>query len=111
MKMPSSFLGTYFDRDDVLRLERLVKFVARAALVVYGLEAGYNAYQSFYNAFSGSYPLDWYLLITTISRLFQGVVIFVFLSLSARALLILLDIEDNTRRAASSHAAERRIED
>ena len=106
MKMRSGFWGTYFDRDDVLRLERLVRIVAWAALVLYGIEAGFDAFQGFYNTYLSGSPLDWYLLITTISHLFQGVVVFVTLSLSARFLLILLDIEDNTRRAARVQTRE-----
>ena len=104
MKRPTGFFGTYFDRDEVLRLERLVRIIAWIALAVYGIEAGYNAFQSFYNAFSGGYPLDWYLMITTLSQLLQGGVVFVVLNVGAKALLILLDIEDNTRRSARINA-------
>jgi len=100
MKMPTRYFGTYYDRDEVLRLERMVRLIAWVALVVYGLEAGYNAFQGFYNAFSGGYPIDWYLLVTTLSRLLQGGVVFFILNVSAKVLLILLDIEDNTRRSS-----------
>ena len=100
MKTPLGFMGTYFDRDVILRLGRFARFTAWAALVVYGVEAGFNVFQSFSNAISGGYPVDSYLLVTTLSRLFQGVVIFVFLNVCGYGLLILLDIEDNTRRAS-----------
>ena len=100
MKTPLGFMGTYFDRGDILRFGRLARFAAWAALIVYGLEAGYNVFQSFYNAISGGYPVDPYLLVTTLSSLIQGVVIFVLLNACGYGLLILLDIEDNTRRAS-----------
>lgn len=106
MKTPTGFLGTYFERDAVLRLERWVRIVAWGTLVVYVFEAGYNAIQSVYNAIAGGYPFDWYFVITTLSRVLQGGVLFMLLQVAAKVLLILLDIEDNTRRAARANSKE-----
>ena len=40
MKKPTGFLGTYYDRDAVLRLGRWERIIAWITLVVYVIEAG-----------------------------------------------------------------------
>jgi hypothetical protein len=99
MKRPTGFLGTYFDRDGVLVLERWVRFMAWLVLTAYLLDSGYTAFQNISGAISGGYPLDWYFLIQTFARIAQGGVLFTLLQVASRIILILLDIEDNTRRA------------
>ena len=100
MEKSSKFLGTYFERDAVLRLERWVRWTAWAALVLYVLDTGYSVFQQVYNSIIGGFPLDLYFFINSASRVVQGVVLFMLLHVAAKALLILMDIEDNTRRAA-----------
>ena len=106
MKKTDGFLGTYFDHDAVLRLERWARITAWCLLAGYVFEAGYNAFQSVYNAIIGGYALDWYFVVTTLLRVLQGAVLFILLQVSAKVLLILMDIEDNTRRAARMNSKE-----
>jgi hypothetical protein len=106
MKQATGFLGTYFERDAVLRLERWARIIAWGALAAYCLDAGYNTFQTVYGAIVGGYPLDPYFLIVTLSRILQGGVLFIILRVAAQILLILLDIEDNTRRAARAKSIQ-----
>ena len=106
MKQKSGFMGTYFDRDSVLRLEVWTRITAWIILVSYTVDAGYNAFQNMYAALASGYPVDVYFIILTLSRIFQGGMIFVILQVAAKMLLILLDIEDNTRRAARENPSK-----
>jgi hypothetical protein len=96
----TQFRGTYFEKNTVLRLEFWLRIIAWGVLAAYIFEAGYNMFQSIYNALSSAYPLDFFFLFITFSKVFQGAVLFALLYAAAKGLLILLDIEDNTRRAA-----------
>jgi hypothetical protein len=100
MKQNSGFMGTYFERDGVLRLERWTRVVAWVILVVYILEAGYNIYQNALGALVGGYALDFFYMFTLLSHALQGGMLFIILHVAAKVMLILMDIEDNTRRAA-----------
>ena len=94
------FSGTYFDKDAVLRIERWVRITGWAILAAYIIEAAYNTYQNIYNAIVGNYPPDFYFVFNTFTRILQGAMLFIVLQAVAKMMLILLDIEDNTRRAA-----------
>jgi hypothetical protein len=100
-----NFAGTYFDRDTVLRL---VRFLKLASWIV----AGVYIYQIVVNlavfilqlirhlVYLGG-PTDFMLqLLWQIQPSLAGLIFFVSLQAMAQVLLILLDIEDNTRRAA-----------
>ena len=106
MKRSTNFLGTYFDHDSVLRLDLWARIIAWGVLAAYVFEAGYSAFQNVYGAIIGGYPLDWYSVFMTLSHVLQGAVLFFLLHIAAKALLILLDIEDNTRRAARANSKE-----
>jgi len=106
MKQTSGFLGTYFERDSVLRLERWARIIAWGVLVVYAFEAAYNAFQSIYNASIGGYPQDWFFVFMTFARVLQGAVLCILLQAAGKVLLILLDIEDNTRRAGRANSTK-----
>jgi hypothetical protein len=106
MKKTNSFLGTYFDRDSVFRLEKWVRITAWVTIAIYVIEAVLTTFQSIYNTITGNFPFDWYFIISTLSRVFQGVVLFMVLYAVAKILTILLDIEDNTRRAARVYNKE-----
>jgi hypothetical protein len=93
------FPGTYFDKDAVLRLERWTRIIAWTLLVAYIFDAGYSVYQSITSAVINNYPLDFFFVFGTITRILQGGMLFAFLHIAAKIMLILLDIEDNTRRA------------
>jgi hypothetical protein len=96
----SNFAGTYFDKDSVLRLERWLRIVAWFLLAAYLVEAGYSVIQTLYNSLAAGYPVDFYFFLSTFSRALQGWMLFIVLQAIAKITLILLDIEDNTRRAA-----------
>ncbi len=104
MKPSSGFLGTYFELDSVLRLELWTRIMAWLVLAAYVAEAAYNAFQNVYGALTGGYPVDGYFVFVTLSHVFQGGMLFIILQVAANILLILLDIEDNTRRAARETA-------
>jgi hypothetical protein len=103
MKQSTGFLGTYFERDSVLRLERWVRIIAWGVLAAYALDSGYNAFQNVYSSIVGAYPIDAYFVLLTLSRILQGAMLFIIMQVAAKILLILLDIEDNTRRAARAN--------
>ncbi|MFO7585835.1 MAG: hypothetical protein R6W69_14000 [Anaerolineales bacterium] len=94
------FLGTYFERDAVLRWARWTRILGWAIFAVYAIQYLYETGMTLFNSFRGGYPLDWFYLVFNMGKPFQGAMILVVLHLLAFALLILLDIEDNTRRAA-----------
>jgi hypothetical protein len=102
-----SFLGTYFDRDSVLRLSRWADVIAWVMLTVtlvswilsvlmfisqYTNGLFFDKGMTFLNAFSYFKP---YFFEPTPT-------VFYFFGLQgiSKALLVMLDIEDNTRRAA-----------
>ena len=104
MEKPTGFLGTYFDRDEVLKLEFWARIISWGVLLAYTYDVGYNAFQIVYSALINSIPLDWWFLGSTVSKIGPGAVLFIILQVAAKSLLILMDIEDNTRRSARSNA-------
>ena len=72
MKQPTGFLGTYFDRDAVLRVERWARLIAWSTLAAYAFESGYNAFQNIYGAITGGYPLDLVLCLYDALAHFAG---------------------------------------
>ncbi len=95
-----TFLGTYFDRDAVLRWARWSRILGWLIFAIYLFQYAYETGMNIFNAFQANYPLDWFYLIFNMGKPFQGALLLVVLHLLAFALQILLDIEDNTRRAA-----------
>lgn len=103
----AGFLGTYFDRDGVLRLSRWADILAWIVLTIYML-----SWLSSFLIFLGQYLSGLYFdkgstFLTVISifsgQLLQplpGVLYFFGLQAVSKGLLIFLDMEDNTRRAA-----------
>ena len=101
------FLGTYFDRDGVLRLSRWADIVAWVVLTVYVL-----AWLSSFLVFLGQYLSGLYfdkgatflngvnLFASQFQPLLPGIFYFFGLQAVSKGLLIFLDMEDNTRRAA-----------
>lgn len=96
----TQFAGTYFDKDSVLRLVRWTYVLGWTIFIIYSVQFTYDMTMNFYNSIRGGYPLDWFFMFFNLSRPFQGAMIMVVLHILAKALLVLLDIEDNTRRAA-----------
>ena len=104
---PAGFLGTYFDRDGILRLSRWADVIAWIVLTIY-LVYGLSSLVSYLGALISGLGFDkGGTFLNTISILssqlllpLPGVFFFFGLQAVSKGLLIFLDIEDNTRRAA-----------
>lgn len=103
----TGFLGTYFDRDAVLRIARLASILAWVLLSVYTYTTVVSLGQYWSLVASGAVSLEGLtffdrlsLPTMQLSQLTPGLVYFVMLKVAQQALLILLDVEDNSRRAA-----------
>jgi TRAP-type C4-dicarboxylate transport system permease small subunit len=96
----ADFLGTYFNKESVLRISSMANIVGWLVLAAYILEWSYSQWQSIYNSMTGGFPVDVNFIFFSLPRLIQGVMLLVILQAISKALLILLDIEDNTRRSA-----------
>lgn len=106
-KKPTTFLGTYFDRDAVIRLSRWADILAWVVLTLYLLSWVFQILlflSQYYNGMFG----DKGATLLTIYNVFSpillaplpGVLYFFALQGISKILLILLDMEDNTRRGA-----------
>jgi len=98
------FLGTYFDRDSVLQLERWTRILGWVIFAIYVMQYLYDMGMFFYNNLANGFPIDWFYMLFNLGRPFQGLMLLAVLHILASALLILLDIEQNTRRAARQSA-------
>ena len=103
----TGFLGTYFDRDVALRVARLAGILAWVllALSVYNTVVSVGQFLYLVTSGAASYEgmniFDRMSVLTPhITQLTPGLVYFVMLKAAQQALLILLDVEDNSRRAA-----------
>ena len=101
------FLGTYFDRDHVLSIARLAGIFSWIALGIYILSAGTSFAQFMIQYVTGVFFQKGMSVADHISffipyllQLLTGLLYFAALKFVQQALVILLDIEDNTRRAA-----------
>ncbi|GAB4487295.1 MAG: hypothetical protein Fur0016_18740 [Anaerolineales bacterium] len=97
---PTPFLGTYFDRDGVLRLERWTRILGWIIFAIYIAQYLYDTGLFLYNNIANGYPIDWFYMLFGLGRPFQGLMILAVLYILSQALLILLDIEHNTRSTA-----------
>jgi len=104
---PATFLGTYFDRDTVLRLSRWADILSWVTLTVYivtWLLALVQLLAQFYNGMLGDKGTTFLTMSNIYSPILlqplPGVFYFFGLQAVAKILLILLDVEDNTRRSA-----------
>ena len=100
----TNFAGTYFDRDTVLRLARFLKLASWivAGVYIYQLVVNLTVFilQLIRHLIYIGGPTDLLLqLLWQIQPSLAGLIFFVSLQAMAQVLLILLDIEDNTRRA------------
>lgn len=101
----TNFSGTYFDKDLVLRLSRIIKIASWivAGVYIYQLivNVGVFSLQLMRHLVYIGGPTDFLQqLLWQIQPSMAGLIFFVSLQAIAQVLLILLDIEDNTRRAA-----------
>jgi len=104
----NKFLGTYFDKDHVLRISRTADIVSWVILTIYVLTWLFSITLFLVQYFSGLYFAKGNETFLTVFGLFSpylqqplpGVLYFFALQAISKGLLILLDMEDNTRRAA-----------
>ncbi len=103
----ASFLGTYFDRDGVLRLSRWADVIAWIVLTVYLLTWLFSIllfFTQFNNGLffdkGGTLLTAFNLMSPYLQQPLPGVFYFFGLQAVSKGLLIFLDMEDNTRRAA-----------
>ncbi len=99
------FMGTYFNRDAVMTLSRWADILAWVVVVVYAVDLiaalGVFALQYLRGFWAGMGFSDLFMnVLYIVERPFRGIVYFIALQAIGKALLILMDMEDNTRRAA-----------
>ena len=101
------FFGAYVDRDIVLRLSRWAESVAWIVLTIYLLSWAAQLLMFFAQFFNGLFfqkGMTFLDMLNIFMPYFQqplpGVFYFFGLQALSKTLLILLDVEDNTRRAA-----------
>ncbi len=104
-KAKSNFLGTYFSKDTVLKLSATAKVFAWIIAAFYAtqwvLQVGSFFLQYARGFWAGMGFTDIAQnLLWLLEQPLRGLVYFVVLQGVAQALLLFMDIEDNTRRAA-----------
>ena len=108
MEKRENFLGTYFSKDTVLRLASVAKILSWVVVGVYALQWLVQAMAMILQITRGFWTGMGYTdVFQSILYLFEqplrGVVYFVVLQGVAQAILMFMDIEDNTRRAVRDH--------
>lgn len=103
----TAFFGTYFDRDVAIRLARWAGILAWVLLGLYLYTTIVSIGQFLFLltsgavSYTGANIFDLMSIPTLqISQLIPGLVYFVMLKIAQQIILILLDVEDNSRRAA-----------
>ncbi|MGE5249850.1 MAG: hypothetical protein ACM3QS_06495 [Bacteroidota bacterium] len=101
----ATFLGTYFDRDVVLKVSHWAEILSWVVVGVYAfdllLALGVQVLQIARGFWQNVGVTDVLTnLVFLIERPFRGVVYFVALQGIAKVLLILMDMEESLRRAA-----------
>jgi hypothetical protein len=103
----TTFLGTYFDRDGVLRISRWAEILAWVVLTIYMLDWLFSLLlflSQYYNGMFMEKGMTFLNGVTFFSpyltRPLPGIFYFFGLQAVSKILQILLDMEDNTRRAA-----------
>lgn len=104
-KQTPTFLGVYFNRDVVLRLTGVTKILSWVVVVIYGLQwlvQGASLLLQFMRGYWVGMGFTDYasIVINLFEQPLRGVVYFIVLQAVAQALLVFMDIEDNTRQAA-----------
>ena len=101
------YFGTYFDRDSILRISRWAEILAWVTLTIYVLNWLVTVLLFFAQYFNGMF-MDKGMTFLNVLNIFSpyltqplpGIFYFFGLMAVSKVLLILLDMEDNTRRAA-----------
>lgn len=105
MDKPVHFLGTYFSKDAILKLVTAARVLSWVVAGVYALEWLVQALAMIMQVTRGYWTgMGFTDVAQSILYLFEqplrGVVYFIVLQGVAGALLIFMDLEDNTRRSA-----------
>jgi hypothetical protein len=106
-KPKTNFAGVYFDRDSVLRLARLADIFAWIALVYYAGQTAISLTVFVLQLARGLMPLPGITdyvqqFLWALQPVIPGLWNFIGLQAVGKVLLIFMDMEDNTRRAARS---------
>jgi len=103
----AGFFGTYFERDSVLRLAHGADTLSWVTLTIYGLTWLVSMLTFIAQFFSGiffdkggTFLMTLNIFVPYLLQPLPGVFYFFGLQAVSKVLLILLDMEDNTRRAA-----------
>lgn len=103
----TGFLATYFDRDSVLKIARAAGVFAWIVLGVYIFTTVISLSQFLLQFVTGIFFQKGQTIFDVVSyfnpyflQLIPGFVYFIGLKFAEHGLLILMDIEDNTRRTA-----------
>jgi len=99
------FMGTYFDRSTVIRISRWAEISSWIVAGLYALDLlvaiGVFVLSNIRGFWAGMGFTDYVQnVLFIIERPFRGIAYFFALQAIGKALLILMDMEDNTRRAA-----------
>jgi len=101
------FLGAYFDRDAVLRLSRWADGLSWVTLTVYFLSWLFSVLlfaSQYANGMMGDKGIGLLMGLNMftpfLTQLLPGIFYFFGLQAVSKGLLIMLDMEDNTRRSA-----------
>lgn len=105
MEKRGNFLGTYFSKDIVLRLSTVAKVLSWVVVGVYAFEWFVQSLVMVLQVTRGFWSgMGFMDVAQSILYLFEqplrGVVYFVVLQGVAQALLVFMDMEDNSRRLA-----------
>jgi hypothetical protein len=103
----TGFLATYFDRDAVIKIARTAGILAWVVLGIYLFTTAISVTQFMLQFVTGIYyqkgmsifDIFGYFIPYLVQPL-PGITYFIGLKFAEFGLLILLDVEDNTRRAA-----------
>jgi hypothetical protein len=104
-KKDAGFLGTYFDRDAVIRMARAIEILSWIVAAIYAADVmlglGVFGLQLARGFMVGLGPTDYaQQLLYILERPLHGLLYFSAMQAVSKGLLILLDLEENTRRAA-----------
>jgi hypothetical protein len=99
------FLGTYFDRDAVIRMARVIAILSWIVAGIYILDFLVGGGVFFLQNLRGLMPGMGFTdslqnILYILERPLHGMLYFAAMQAVSKGLLIFLDVEDNTRRAA-----------
>jgi hypothetical protein len=105
MEKKENFLGTYFSKETILRINWVAKVLSWVVVGIYALQWFFQVVtfvlQVSRGYWWGTGFTDYANFIVTLFEMpLRGIVYFVVLQAVAQVLLMFMDIEDNTRRAA-----------